>query len=111
MEETAIAQLRAWVGAAGTTLFGTDAGYMTEYDPTEEYVLMARAGMTVAQILASLTTAPAERFDATKRLGRIAPGLVADLTVLRRDPSTDIRAFAVVEYTIRDGRIIYRSTR
>jgi imidazolonepropionase-like amidohydrolase len=111
LEETAIGQLRAWVRAGGTVLFGTDTGYMTEYDPTEEYALMANAGMTLAQILASLTTAPAERFESTKQLGRIAPGLVADLTVVKGDPAADIRALAAVEYTIRDGRIIYRSTR
>jgi imidazolonepropionase-like amidohydrolase len=76
-EETAIGQLRAWVRARGEVLFGTDVGYMTAYDPTEEYALMAKAGMTFPQILASLTTAPAERFGASKELGRIAPGLAA----------------------------------
>jgi len=110
-EETAIDQLRSWVRAGGVVLFGTDVGYMTEYDPTEEYALMAKAGMTFPQILASLTTAPAERFGASKQLGRIAPGLAADLTIMRNDPSKDIRALATVQYTIRDGKLIYRSSR
>jgi hypothetical protein len=66
--------------------------------------------MTFSQILASLTTAPAERFGASKRLGRVAPGLAADLTILRNDPSKDIRALAAVQYTIRDGKVIYRSS-
>jgi imidazolonepropionase-like amidohydrolase len=69
------------------------------------------AGMTFPQILASLTTAPAERFGASRQLGRIAPGLTADLTVLRTEPSNDIRALAAVDYTIRDGKVIYRSSR
>ena len=111
LEEIAVGQLRAWVRAGGEVLFGTDLGYMTEYDPTNEYALMAKAGMTFRQILASLTTAPAERFGASKHLGRIAPGLAADLTVLRNDPSKDIRALAAVEYTVRDGKVIYRSVR
>ena len=72
---------------------------------------MAKAGMTFPQILASLTTAPAERFGASDQLGRIAPGLTADLTILRTDPSKDIRALAAVDYTIRDGKVIYRSSR
>lgn len=105
--ETAIGQLRAWLGAGGVVLFGTDVGYMSEYDPTEEYILMAEAGMSSRQILASLTTAPAERFGASKQLGRITPGLAADLTVLRNDPAKDIRAFATVQYSLRDGKIIY----
>ena len=107
--KTAVSQLRAWVGAGGVVLFGTDVGYMSEYDPTEEYSLMAEAGMGFPQILASLTTAPADRFGASTQLGRVAAGFAADLTVLRRDPSKDIRALSVVGYTIRDGKVIYRA--
>jgi imidazolonepropionase-like amidohydrolase len=107
---TSIGQLRAWRATEGTVLFGNDLGAV-EYDPTEEYVLMAEAGMSFRQILASLTTAPAERFGAATQLGRIAPGLAADLTVLKGDPSADIRALAAVQFTLRDGKIIYRAPR
>ena len=111
LEETAIGQLRSWVGVGGVVLFGTDLGWVTSYDPTGEYVLMEKAGMTFRQILASLTTAPAARFGAADQLGRVASGLAADLTVLRTDPSKDIRALAAVDYTIREGKVIYRSSR
>ena len=111
VEENAIGQLRSWVAAGGQVLYGTDLGWVTEYDPTGEYVLLAKAGMTFPQILASLTTAPAQRFGDSDRLGRIAPGLTADLTILRSDPSKDIRALSAVDYTIRDGNVIYRSSR
>jgi imidazolonepropionase-like amidohydrolase len=107
--KTAIGQLRAWVTQDGAVLFGTDVGYMSEYDPSEEYVLMAEAGLNVQQILTSLTTAPAERFGVSKELGRISPGYRADVAVLRNDPAKDIRAFAAVQYTLRDGKIIYRA--
>jgi imidazolonepropionase-like amidohydrolase len=110
-EETAVGQLQAWLRAGGVVLFGTDVGYMTDYDPTEEYVLMAKAGMNYSQILASLTTAPAERFGASKQLGQIAMGYTADLTILRNDPSKDIRALATVEHTVRDGKFIYSAVR
>ncbi|MBI4468590.1 MAG: hypothetical protein HY650_04620 [Acidobacteria bacterium] len=44
-------------------LFGTGVGAgVDDYDPSDEYTLMAEAGMTFRQILASLTTVPAERF-------------------------------------------------
>jgi imidazolonepropionase-like amidohydrolase len=105
---TGVGQLRAWVAAGGTVLFGTDLG-TGDYDPSEEYALMARAGMSLRQILTSLTTAPAQQFGASQRLGRIAPGLLADLTILKGDPSKNIRTLAAVKYTLRDGRIIYRS--
>lgn len=107
---TATRQLRAWVTNGGSVLFGNDLGAV-DYDPNEEYTLMAEAGMSFRQILASLTTAPAEKFGASMQLGRIASGFTADLTVLRSDPSKDIRALATVQYTLRDGKIIYRAPR
>jgi imidazolonepropionase-like amidohydrolase len=110
VEESAVEQLRSWVAAGGTVLYGTDLGWVTIYDPTVEYLLLAKA-MTFPQILASLTTAPAGRFGDSARLGRIAPGLIADLTVIRADPTKDIRALSVIDYTIRDGKVIYRGPR
>lgn len=107
---TATGQLKAWVGSGGAVLFGNDLGAV-DYDPGEEYRLMAEAGMSVRAILASLTTVPAERFWASTRLGRIAPGFTADLTILSGDPSKDVRALAAVQYALRDGKIVYRAPR
>jgi imidazolonepropionase-like amidohydrolase len=104
---TEVEQLRAWIASGGTVLFGTDLGAV-DPDPTEEYMLMAKAGMDFRQILASLTTAPADRFGKSESLGRVAAGLQADLVVLKSDPSKDIHALADVLYTLRDGNIIYR---
>jgi len=106
--QTGIGQLRAWAATGGLVLFGTDVGYMNDYDPSDEYALMAQAGMSFRQILAALTTAPAERFGQSTQLGRIAPGLAADLAVLGGDPSQSVSAFASVRYTLRDGKVIYR---
>lgn len=106
--DAAIGQLRAWLAASGTVLFGNDLGAV-EYDPAEEYLLMRRAGMTFRQILASMTTAPAERFGEAKRLGRIAVGMQADAVILKDDPAMVIRALASVKYTIRNGKPIYRA--
>jgi imidazolonepropionase-like amidohydrolase len=80
---------------------------MSANDPAEEYALMAESGMTRRQILASLTTAPAERFEQTRAAGRIAPGAAADLTILGVDPMTDVRGFTSVRYAVRRGRILY----
>lgn len=105
--DTAVGQLKAWAASGGQVLFGNDLGAV-DPDPTEEYVLMAQAGMNFRHILASLTTAPAERFGESKTLGRIATGLQADLVVLKVDPSKDIRALSNVLFTLRDGKLIYR---
>jgi imidazolonepropionase-like amidohydrolase len=99
------AQLRAFSELGGQVLFGTDVGYMAEYDPTDEYVYMQQAGLTYTQILATLTTAPASRFGAA-RSGRLAAGYAADVVVLDGDPSQDIRALGRVRTTLRAGRVI-----
>jgi imidazolonepropionase-like amidohydrolase len=106
--QTAEGQLRAWLASGGQVLFGTDVGYMSDYDPTEEYELMAEAGMNFRQILASLTTGPPSRLGGPTP-GRIAPGATADLTILKSDPANDVRAFAAVAYTIRDGKTIFHA--
>lgn len=104
--ETETGQLRAWVKQGGTVLFGTDLGAV-DPDPSEEYGLMAQSGMSFRQILASLTTAPAERFGDKDRLGRIAPGMIADVVVFAGDPERDLRALTAVRYTLREGRVIF----
>jgi imidazolonepropionase-like amidohydrolase len=101
-------QIRAFVQAGGQLLFGTDVGYMTDHDPTDEYLLMARAGLTPMQILASLTTAPAARWSSEARRGLVNPGVAADLVVLDADPATDVKHFANVKCTIRNGQLVFR---
>jgi imidazolonepropionase-like amidohydrolase len=100
-------QLKAFSDAGGQVLFGTDVGYMSEFDPAEEYALMAGAGLTPMQILASLTTAPAARWNAGERRGRLKQGFDADLVVLNADPGANVTRFADVRCTIRGGRPIF----
>ncbi len=102
----AVEQVRNFAKAGGQVLFGTDVGYMSDYDPTEEYRLMARA-LSPMRILASLTTAPAARWKEEARRGRIDVGLDADLVVLEVDPAVDAANFAKVRCTIRAGHLIY----
>lgn len=106
---TAVQQLRQYSAAGGTVLFGTDVGYVTDYDPTAEYLLMRRAGLDFRQILASLTTAPAGKFGAADRTGAIRPGMDADLVVLGSDPAAHLEAFADVQFVYAKGRRIYPS--
>jgi imidazolonepropionase-like amidohydrolase len=100
-------QLKAFSQAGGQILFGTDVGYIERFDTSEEYAWMSRAGMSFQQILASLTTNPAQRFGDSTHSGRIANGMDGDLVVLRADPAQDAIAFSKVRYTIRGGEILY----
>ena len=101
-------QLHAYSNAGGRIVFGTDLGFITDYDPSEEYLLMMRAGMNFRQILASLTVNPAQRFGFSHRTGRITSGMDADIVIIGGDPETDIRVLSNVKYTLRKGHIVYQ---
>lgn len=103
-----IDHFRAFVAAGGRVLFGTDVGYMTDYDPSEEYALMAEAGMSSMQILASLTTAPAATWREGERRGKLVTGMDADVVVLDADPADEPRNFAKVRCAFRQGKRIYQ---
>jgi imidazolonepropionase-like amidohydrolase len=96
-----------FAAAGGKVLFGTDVDYMTDTDPSQEYELMALAGMSPMQILASLTTTPAERWKEAQKRGRLSPGMDADIVVLNDDPTRSARHFASVRCTLRGGRLIF----
>jgi imidazolonepropionase-like amidohydrolase len=100
-------QLKAFSQAGGQVLFGTDVGYIEQFDTTEEFTWMSRAGMNFQQILASLTTNPATRFGYSSHSGRIAKGMDADLVVLDGDPGKDVTAFSKVHQIVRGGQLIY----
>ena len=101
-------EVRAFARAQGRVVFGTDVGYLTDYDPTEEYLLLQRAGLAPKEILAALTTAPAELFGEGKERGRLVPGMAANLVVLDGNPMGDVRNLARVRATVRRGVVIYR---
>lgn len=96
-----------FAAAGGRVLFGTDVDYMEDSDPTQEYELMAQAGLSPMQILATLTTAPAERWAEASRRGRLMAGMDADLVVLEGDPAGSVAHFAHVKCTVRAGQVIY----
>jgi imidazolonepropionase-like amidohydrolase len=105
-----IDELRDFARLGGDVLFGTDTGYLPNFDTADEFRLMAAAGLGWREILASLTTTPARRFGEAGVRGRVAAGMMADLTVLAGTPTVDVlepESFARVRYTIRAGRVIY----
>lgn len=101
------AALRIFIDAGGRVLFGTDVGYMSDYDPVGELTALQRCGMDSRQILRSLTTEPAAAFTRPD-LGTIESGKCADLTMLS---TTSLRVqpadLAGVAAVVKNGRIIF----
>jgi imidazolonepropionase-like amidohydrolase len=91
-------------------MFGTDTGFLPDYDMGEEYRQLYLAGLSYRDVLAMLTTTPARQFRVSKQKGRITPGMNGDLTILSADPASgDPTTFTQVRYTVRNGRMIYSS--
>lgn len=110
-EEDTIPRIRAIVlkfhQLGGPLIFGTDTGFSTDYDLTEEYRQLQLARLSFQDVLAMLTTAPVKRFG-LKDEGRVAPGQPGDLTILSADPTYQgLTAFTAVRYTIRAGRVVF----
>ncbi|MBR0798543.1 amidohydrolase family protein [Bradyrhizobium jicamae] len=102
----AVNELKQFSENGGPILFGTDVGFIKLYDTTLEYELMHRA-LSERQVLASLTSNPAQYFKAARN-GRVEQGFDADLVVLDGDPLSDVRNLAKVSTTIRAGHVIYQ---
>ena len=85
------AEVGTYAKAGGQILFGTDVGFLTDYDTTDEFALMAGAGLDWRAILASLTTGTgrAVRRDPAPRArdhrSRRRPGRAWRGSVGRRD--------------------------
>ena len=94
--------------AGGRLLFGTDTGFLMNYDVSEEYHQLQLAGLTFPDVLSMLTTNPVQEFDLESHAGQLRVGFDGDITVLSEDPSSgDLRKFAHVLYAIRAGKVIF----
>lgn len=68
-----------------------------------ELELLVRAGLSPGEALAAATSVPAALFSIPER-GRIAPGMRADLLLVRGNPLQDIRASRAIERVWKNGQ-------
>lgn len=94
--------------AAGTTIgCGSDVGVFRHGDNWREPAWMVRLGMPPAQALRACTTVAARILRQQDRIGRIAPGLRADLAAFTGDPSEVIESLRKPVFVMKDG-VVYR---
>jgi imidazolonepropionase-like amidohydrolase len=101
-ESLELRTIRATV-AARTTLL---AGFTTIRELGTEGALMVEYGMAPAQALRAATAVAARVLGRADDLGRIAPGCVADLVALARDPLQDPAALREPTLVMAAGRIV-----
>ena len=102
-------QLVGRMHRAGVPLLaGTDAGSLYDFpgfDLHNELALMVRAGLTPLEVLRTATVNPARALGMTASIGRVAPGMLADLVLLDADPLLDIRNTTRIARVVAAGRI------
>ncbi|HUF46208.1 MAG TPA: amidohydrolase family protein [Vicinamibacterales bacterium] len=93
---------------AGVRLgMGSDAVFSMFGQNTRELSWFVKAGLSPEQALATATTTAADVLGVADRLGRIAPGYVADLVAVEGNPLADIDTlFAGVRWVMKDGRVV-----
>ncbi len=105
--ERNLASVRRAVALGVRIAMGSDAVYSMFGQNTRELGWFVKAGMTPVQALATATTTAAELLGVQDRLGRIAPGYLADLVAVQGDPTTSIDAlFTGVRWVMKDGRVV-----
>lgn len=109
----ALANVSRLAHAGVTMIAGTDApNPTTAFGPSLhlELALLVRAGLSPTEALVAATSAPA-RFFGTPDRGRIAPGLKADMILLDRDPTKDIKALRHIVTIWKNGHVVDRMAR
>jgi imidazolonepropionase-like amidohydrolase len=94
------------VKAGVRVAFGTDAGVYPHGDNAKQFAYMVKYGLTPAQALRSATSDAAELLGRAGDVGRVAPGLFADLIAVQGDPLDDVRALEDVGFVMKGGAVV-----
>lgn len=86
---------------------GSDAPAIWHGRNAEELAVLVKRGMTPLQAIRAATIVSAELIDAPD-LGRIAPGMLADIIGVPGDPLADISVTKQVKFVMKDGRVYKR---
>ena len=99
------------VHRAGITIAaGSDAGNIGSlHGPGlhRELELMVDAGLTPTEVVLAATRGGTQVMGRSRELGRLEPGMLADLLVLDADPQKDIRNTRRIAMVMKGGRILH----
>ena len=96
------------VNMGAKVAFGTDAGVYPHGDNGKQFARAVRFGMTPAQAIQSATVVTAELLGWEDRVGRIAPGMYADIIAVSGNPLEDIEELEDVDFVMKGG-VVYKN--
>ena len=89
--------------------FGTDSGIYPHGQNARQFAYHVRHGQTPLEAIRSATVQAAELMGWSDRIGRVEPGLYADLLAVPGDPTHDVRLLEDVSFVMKGGEVVHRT--
>jgi imidazolonepropionase-like amidohydrolase len=86
--------------------FGSDAGVYPHGWNGKQFAHMVRWGLTPLEAITAATSSAARLLGWEDRVGRIAPGLYADLIAVAGDPLADVSELERVRFVMKGGVVV-----
>lgn len=92
--------------SAVVLVFGTDGGVLPHGQNAEEFLALEAAGVTPLDAIRSATVNAARALQLSDSVGRIAPGMSADVIAVEGDPLSDLESLKRVRFVMARGQVI-----
>ena len=102
----AVESVRKARSAGVPILFGSDTPVVPLERAVEEFQLLTDAGLSPDEALATATVNAAVALGLEETMGSIAPGKIADLIALQRDPRSDLAEMKEVFFVMKGGKVV-----